>query len=261
MDDVSAYNRERWAALVQARALFTRPWLELDPASALERVDPWGELGDVRGKDVLCLASGGGQQSAAFALAGARVTVLDLAEGQLARDRETAVHYGYEVTTVLGDMRDLSALSSAGFDIVFQPYSINFVPDCRAVFAEVARVLRSGGTYALQATNPFAAGLGTSAWNGRAFEVREPYVQGAEIEYDDEDWVVPNPSNRGSVGRPREYRQILSTLVNGLVANGFAIERVEEDIGEVTEETVPGSWDHFTAILPPWIFIWARLGR
>ena len=40
--------------------------------------------------DVLCLAAGGGQQSVAFALLGANVTVFDLSETQLEHDRLAA---------------------------------------------------------------------------------------------------------------------------------------------------------------------------
>jgi hypothetical protein len=68
MDELTKYNIARWKALVDANALFTRPALNLDPISARERLDPEGRLGDIAGKDVLCLACGGGQQSIAFAL-------------------------------------------------------------------------------------------------------------------------------------------------------------------------------------------------
>src|SRR5262245_52506762 len=105
MDAVSAFNKNRWEALARAGSLFSRPWLALEVETALSRVDPWGELGSVRDKEVLCLAGGGGQQSAAFGVAGARVSVLDIAEGQLERDRQAARHYGYHVDTVQGDMR------------------------------------------------------------------------------------------------------------------------------------------------------------
>ena len=82
MDKVAQYNIARWNALVRANALFTRPYLNLDQETALARVDPEGRLGALPGKEVLCLAGGGGQQSAAFALLGANVTVFDLSEGQ-----------------------------------------------------------------------------------------------------------------------------------------------------------------------------------
>jgi SAM-dependent methyltransferase len=156
-DDVAKYNIERWAALVKAEALFTRPWLQLDPISARQQVDPEGWLGDVAGKDILCLAGGGGQQSAAFALLGARVTVVDLSEAQLAQDRAAAAHYNIDIKTYQGDMRDLSILAESAFDLVWQPYSLNFVPDARQVFAQVARILRPKGLYYFMCANPFVA--------------------------------------------------------------------------------------------------------
>ncbi len=116
MDEIAKYNRERWQALADADALFTRPNLDLTPASAREFLDAEGMLGEVAGKEVLCLASGGGQQSAAFALLGANVTVYDLSEAQLERDKQAAAHYHIAIKTVQGDMRDLSALLSASFD-------------------------------------------------------------------------------------------------------------------------------------------------
>ncbi len=147
MDEIAAYNQARWKALVDADALFTRPLLDLDAESARRKVDQEGRLGDVSGKDVLCLACGGGQQSVAFALLGSNVTVSDLSAEQLVRDDEAAAHYGFNIRTVQADMRDLSSFEKGSFDIVHHAYSINFVPSVRQVFQHVARVLRSGGVY------------------------------------------------------------------------------------------------------------------
>ena len=110
MDDVARYNIERWRRLVEANAVFTQPKLDLDVDTARTVVDPENRLGILSDRHVLCLASGGGQQSAAFALLGAHVTVFDLSDDQLARDRQAADHYGFSIQTVQGDMRDLSAL-------------------------------------------------------------------------------------------------------------------------------------------------------
>ncbi|MBZ0296370.1 MAG: class I SAM-dependent methyltransferase [Anaerolineae bacterium] len=137
MDEVARYNIERWAALVKANALFTRPHLDLDADTARQRVDPDGMFGDLSGRDVLLLGGGGGQQSSAFALLGACVTVVDIAQGQLEGDQQAAEHYGLTITTQQGDMRDLSALGDARFDLVYQPYSLNFVPDAHEVFTQV----------------------------------------------------------------------------------------------------------------------------
>ena len=134
MDEVAKYNIHRWQTLADADALFTRPNLDLTPESAREFLDAEGMLGNVKGKSVLCLASGGGQQSAAFALLGANVTVYDLSEAQLERDQKAAAHYGVDIGTVQGDMRELSALPSAFFDIVYQPFSIGYVPRSERCF-------------------------------------------------------------------------------------------------------------------------------
>jgi 2-polyprenyl-3-methyl-5-hydroxy-6-metoxy-1,4-benzoquinol methylase len=66
----------------------------------------------MKGSKVLCLASGGGQQSPIFAAAGADVTVLDNSPQQLARDQEVAAREGLSIQTVEGDMRDLGAFRS-----------------------------------------------------------------------------------------------------------------------------------------------------
>jgi SAM-dependent methyltransferase len=258
-DRVSEYNKKRWAALVNAHALFSRPWLNESKESAITKVDPLGLLGDIKGKNVLCLAGGGGQQSVAFALNGAQVCVFDLAEGQLQQDQEAAQHYGYSVSTIQGDMRDLSGLLPGSFDIVSQPYSINFVPDCREVFSQVARVLRPGGLYAFWAANPFAAGLGTHSWNGYAYEIKSFYEQGEELQYEDEAWVFPPDSITPKPSGPREYRQLLSTLLNGLRASGFSLLHLEEIGGTQRSDLIPGEWDHFMAVLPPWLSFYTRL--
>ena len=261
VDSVYRFNKDRWESLVKANALFSRPWLNETKESAWQRIDPQRRLGNLEGKDVLCLAAGGGQQAVAFALNGARVSVFDLSEGQLERDREAARHYGYQISTFQGDMRDLSMFGPSSFDIVSQPYSLNFMPDCREVFAQVARVLRWGGLYSFWAANPFAAGLGTHAWNGHAYEVYLLYQQGVELNYEDEAWVFPRDLVAPRPQGPREYRQTLGTLLNGLIDSGFTLLHMQEIGHAPTADLVPGEWDHFTAVMPPWLSFLARMDR
>ena len=258
MDDVANYNMERWAALVEAEAVFTRPLLDLTPADARALVDPDDRFGDLAGKRVLCLAGGGGQQSAAFALLGADVTVFDLSTEQLRRDGEAAAYYALAITTLQGDMRDLSGLDAASFDVVYQPYSLNFVPDARVVFGEVARVLRNGGSYYFNCANPFISGVVASDWNGVGYPLKQPYVDGAPITYADEPWVFGGASPSQPINRPKEYRHTLSTLINGLIEHGFVIERMmEEHFGVPNIDAAPGTSEHLSAIAPPWLKFWA----
>jgi len=258
MDEIARYNAERWRALAEAGALYTRPLLDLDAEGARATLDPAGRLGEIEGRRVLCLAGGGGRESAAFALLGARVTVFDLSEEQLERDRLAAAHYGARVETVRGDMRDLSALRGADFDLVWHSYSINFVPDARAVFREVARVLRPGGLYHFMCANPFVMGASSRDWDGRGYALTLAYVEGAEVAGFDEEWVYDR-AGREPVPPGREYRHGLGTLVGGLSEHGFRILWASEDESMCPDpQAAPGTWDHFVSVVRPWLTFLSR---
>ena len=72
-----------------------------------------------------CLASGGGQQSAAFSLFGADATMRDISQGQLDACIQPTKHYGYTVKTVLCSIADLSVFENEYFYIVHQPTSFH----------------------------------------------------------------------------------------------------------------------------------------
>ena len=102
-------------------------------------------FGDVRGKDILCLASGGGQQAAILAAAGANVTSFDASAKQLERDRFVAVRENLEIRTEQGDAADLSRFADESFDLIFHPCSNCFMSELQPIWDECFRVLRRGG--------------------------------------------------------------------------------------------------------------------
>lgn len=256
MDDIARYNLERWRALAKANAVFARPQLDLDADSARQLVDPERRFGEIAGKKVLCLASGGGKQSAAFGVLGASVTVFDLSAEQLANDQVAAQQYGFTVQTVQGDMRDLSALDGQAFDIVAQAFSLNFVPEAEQVFREVRHIMKVGGIYTFQCANPFFSGLTEKDWNGEGYTLKHPYVANAEIQYEDSDWVY-DQSQQPRIQPPKEYRHTLSGLVRGLVGNGFVINHISDSTDFYPDSNAkPGSWEHFLSIVPPWLTFW-----
>ncbi|HWS86579.1 MAG TPA: class I SAM-dependent methyltransferase [Pyrinomonadaceae bacterium] len=258
MDDVAEYNRARWRALAEGGALYTRPMLDLDAESARAFVDPRGWLGELEGRRVLCLAGGGGRESACFALLGAAVTVFDLSPEQLERDRAAAAHYGTRVETVQGDMRDLSALYGSGFEVVPHSYSLNFVPDAGAVFREVARVTHTGGLYRVMCANPFVMGATPRDWDGRGYTLSTPYEVGAVVLGADEEWVYEDDP-REPAPPAREYRHGLGALVGGLADAGFRLLRASEDESlHPDPEAAPGTWDHFLTIVRPWLTFLSR---
>ena len=252
------HTRQRWNALAQAGVEFSRPWLDLDQAAARERVDPKGLARDLRGARVLCLAAGGGQQSAAFALLGASVTVLDLSDEMLGRDRMAAAHYGITVETIRGDAQDLSGLPADAFDVVWQAHSLSFIQDIEALYNGVARVLRPGGRYHLSAWNPLAYAA-ADRWTGEGYLLREGYREGEEFLEDGLAWNVSSEDGRQlRVEGPREYRHTLTAMLNGLIRRGFVLLDVEEHpTGDPAAE--PGSREHFASIAPPSLTLWSEL--
>jgi len=256
MDDLHRHNKERWEELAAANVEWARPLLDLDPHTARQEVDPYGVMGEVRGKDVLCLASGGGQQSAAFAVLGANVSVLDFSENQLARDREALEHYAAQARLVQGDMRDLSVFEPMSFDVVWHAFSINFVPDSGQVFDQVARVLRPGGLYRMQWHNPFTIDVDESDWTGKGYLIKHPYADG-EIQYSNPNWEFSDVDGTPrSVEGPREFNHTLSTVVNGLIVRGFALKGLWEEPKPLPDPE-PGTWEHLKAYAPLWLTIWA----
>ncbi|MEA1977907.1 MAG: class I SAM-dependent methyltransferase [Chloroflexota bacterium] len=122
----------------------------LTPSKPVPRV--W--FPDLKDLDVLCLASGGGQQGPILAAAGAKVTVLDNSPRQLKQDRLVAERHALEITTIKGDMADLSMFSDQSFDLIVHPVSNCFVPDIQSVWAEAFRILRLGAVLLTGFSNP-----------------------------------------------------------------------------------------------------------
>lgn len=258
MDEIAGYNQARWKALAQANALFTRPKLNLNAESARKIVDADEKFGDLEGKNVLCLAGGGGQQSAAFAVLGANVSVFDLSAEQLERDKEVAKHYQKEIKIFQGDMRNLDCFETAGFDIVYHAYSLNFVPDAVEVFRQVTRILRIGGLYCFSCANPFLMGMSQNDWNGEGYILKKAYFSDEKISYDDQDWVY-DKNKHEPIPNPVEYRHSLSDLINGLVQTDFKILNVSDKSDMYPNQNAePKSWDHFIAYAPPWIKFLAK---
>lgn len=256
MDELAAFNQSRWDELSARGIEFSRPWLDLTPEEARRQIDPERLIGDVTGQDVLLLAGGGGQQSAALAMLGAHVTVLDLSETQLAKDRQAADHYGFSVRTLQGDMRDLSRFPGSSFDLVWHAHSLCFVPDAAQVIDQVAAVIRPAGLYRLYCTNPFVQDL-HDEWNGEGYLLKRPYEDG-EVAIADPCWEFDAPEGETvRVEGPREFRHTVSTVINSLVAAGFVLLGFwEETSDEPSPE--PGSWQHFKSVAPPWLTFLSR---
>lgn len=233
--DVRAYNREAWNRQVEGgKNPWTLPVTAEQVAAARRGVWQLGLTPTRRvpadwfpplaGADVLCLASGGGQQAPILAAAGARVTVLDNSPRMLAHDRSVAARDDLEIRTVEGDMRDLSVFADASFDLIFHPVSNVFVPEVRPVWREAFRVLRPGGALLAGIANPANYIFDFRKLDEGICEVR------FSLPYSDLDSL--NAEERAAYlrsGDPLEWSHTFDEQIGGQLEAGFLLAGFFED--------------------------------
>jgi SAM-dependent methyltransferase len=182
-------------------------------------------FGELKGKHVLCLASGGGQQAPVLAAAGAQVVSFDLSDVQLGKDREVAERHGLNLRCIRGDMANLAEFAAESFDLIFHPVSNIFVPDVRVVWRECFRVLRPAGDLLSGFMNPafFLFDHDECVRTGK-IEVKYPLPY-AEPESLDPSGLEELSRSR----RPLEFSHSLESQIGGQLACGFCITGFYED--------------------------------
>lgn len=108
---------------------------------------PHNWLGELKGKKILGLASGVGQQMPIFSALGAECTVLDYSSKQIESEIMVSKREDYEIEAIEGDMTKILPFEDESFDIVFHPVSNCYVEDVYHVFNEAYRVLKKGGVF------------------------------------------------------------------------------------------------------------------
>ena len=180
---------------------------------------------DMKGKKILCLAGGGGQQGPVLAAAGADVTVFDNSNKQLEKDAFVARRDGLTIKTVQGNMQDLSAFSDESFDVIVHPWSNNYVDDILTVWKECARVLKKGGILMAGFGSPLEYIFDIGQFEKGKLELKYsiPY---ADIDHLDDPKVKEISESEGySWGHPVEEQ------IQGQISAGFVIAGFYEDRG------------------------------
>ena len=232
--DIRAYNREKWDLQVERGNVWTLP--SSPEVIAAAREGKWSikltELkyvprdwfpDELHGLDILCLASGGGQQGPVLAATGANVTVFDNSPRQLEQDRMVAKRDGLVIITVEGDMRDLSVFGDGCFDLVFHPVSNVFCPEVLPVWREAYRVLRPGGILMAGFDNPDIYIFDTQLEEKGILVVKYPLPFDA-TKLSEEDRL----REFGPDG-PLEFSHTLEEQIGGQLTAGFVLTGFYED--------------------------------
>lgn len=182
-------------------------------------------FGDVTGKDVLCLASGGGQQAPILAAAGANVTVFDNSAKQLEQDKFVATRDNLKIVIEKGDTADLSRFPNASFDLIFHPCSNCFMPKLELIWLECFRVLRHGGALLAGFNNPFVYIFDRQAEEQeKVLRIRHklPYSDSESLTEEEQAEMIAKDE-------PFEFSHSLDAQIGGQIAAGFLITGFYED--------------------------------
>lgn len=232
--DVCTYNRTVWDSFSEQNC----PWTHLVTTAEINSAragiwhiyltptipvpEQW--LIPIYKRDVLCLASGGGQQGPILAAAGAHVTVLDFSEQQLTRDRDMAEREQLEIKTVQADMADLSMFPNESFDLIVHPVANLYIPDVQPVWQEAARVLRPGGRLLTGFMNPMMYIFDQDLLAEKTYVVQHnlPYSELASIPVEEQQRLI-------DAGDPLQFSHTLEMQLAGQMAVGLHMVGFYED--------------------------------
>lgn len=194
---------------------------------------PHSWFGDLHGKKVLGLASGGGQQMPIFAALGADCTVLDYSPRQLESERLLAEREGYPIEMIRADMSKPLPFEDERFDLIFHPVSNVYIREVLPVWRECFRILKHGGV--------LLAGLDNGL--NFAFTAEEGKLDNT-LPFD----PLTHPEQLAQLEAENDGIQFSHTIeeqIGGQLAAGFRLTDVYGDtdgIGPLHEHNIPTYW-------------------
>ncbi|WP_078380029.1 class I SAM-dependent methyltransferase [Sutcliffiella halmapala] len=233
--DIVKHNSNAWDNRVKTQNKWTIPLtslqveqvkkgeftLSLTPTKPVPK--EW--IGQIAGKNVLCLASGGGQQGPIFAALGANVIVFDNSKEQLAQDKMVAERDHLIIHLEHGDMRDLSRFEEGTFDLIFHPVANCFINDVEKVWKECYRVLKKGGTIISGFVNPLSYIFDTYEWENNNQLVVRNSIPYSDIDQLPKEFLAERIQNNDAL----EFGHSLQSQIGGQLEAGFVLAGFYED--------------------------------
>src|SRR5207344_3048506 len=116
--------------------------------------------GDLKGRRVLDLGCGAGENAVAMARQGAHVIAIDVSTAQLALGRRLAEASEVRVEWHHGDAADLAFLRADSIDLALAAGMVHEIEDLDRLFRQVQRVLRPGAAFVFSHDHPMRLAVG-----------------------------------------------------------------------------------------------------
>jgi len=233
--DTNQYNKAAWNREVERGNKWTIPVSTIEITNARQgkweilltpsKPVPSNWFPELKDLDILCLASGGGQQGPILAAAGAKITIIDNSPRQLEQDRLVAMRESLDLTIIEGDMTDLSVFGDQTFDVIVHPVSNIFVADVQPVWTECSRVLRRCGVLMSGLANPAIYLFDYKLADERGIlqvKYSLPYSDVKNLEEQELKRIMKRRE-------PVEFSHTLDELIGGQLRAGFIITDFYED--------------------------------
>jgi len=186
----------------------------------LAALAPFVPDGTVSGLDVCHLQCHIGTDTLSLARAGARVTGVDFSPAALASAAGLARRLGIEAAWVKTDVLEARAAVRGDFDLVYTSIgTITWLPDLERWAAQVAGLLRDGGTFYIRDGHPSLYALDEDAGG---LTLRYPYFgNGDALLWDDDSTYAGD----GKVAHARmyEWAHPMSEIINSLIGAGLQL--------------------------------------
>lgn len=206
-----------WTKIVEKESIRKAEDGVLELRITTERFVPPSWYTPLKGKKVLSLCGGGGQQTPLLSAYGCAVTSLDISSRQIEQDRKALSLYGLEAETVVGSVLDMPFPDSS-FDSVVNPVSLNFVDDLDRSYDEITRVLRRGGTFMMGIANPVLYIFDEKKME-RVLKVKYTLPFSALTSLSGKE-----REKRIQRGDTLEFSHTLSSIIGGILRRGFVLE-------------------------------------
>lgn len=201
-------------------------------------------LGDLKDKRVLEIGCGKGHSLEYAANRGAaELWGLDISSNQIVRTREYLESKNITANLICSPMENKCGLPTDYFDVVYSVYGIGWSTDLDSTFKLIYSYLKDGGIFVFGWSHPIHKCV--SIENGKLFFSNS---------YFNEEWYCADMSDKQIILSNR----MLSTYINTLANNDFAIEQLVEETDREKAIAADSDFARKALILPTAFVIKAR---
>ena len=234
--DINKHSWNQQADRYQQGVDFSFDYVDYGTMNAKTEKD-FNLIGDVKGKKILDLGCGGGNNSIALAKQGAIVTGVDISEEQINHARKNAEREGVSVNFIVSSMEDF-AVNENEYDVVISMAALGYIENIEPVFQKISYTLKDRGIFVCSPPNAlYSCIVARYLFDDPAENHSYFYTGPQKWKWEDEDEF-----------EFYSYCRPISDYINILIDNSFYIKRVLE-LREIPE-SIETKEDELKALYP-----------